>query len=1050
VAVRRLRAGGGLATDPTALDQPESLRVASNVLLDRPGLIRSRPGIGDATGIAARSTQFLPVALAPYNSDAVVQSVSGSSWRLERLSTTATYAGDAVPPEPTLRARSSFAVGRGTLWYTAASGVRALEALGAAGSRVAGIGTDYVVPIAISRRAPTGRFVLPPDGAAAYRVCWVHRSPSGYDQRSAPSSRRLVVNPSPSDRATVAWQVIFLPPGIVQGDRFEVYRTISVASSAVDPGDEMFLAVEYTVTAGDVSAGRIGTLPLSAHPRVVDDTPDDQMGRALYTNASQQGILASNEIPPRAVHLAAWSRRMWYGAVNERPVAIVEPRSAFSASHPETWRDGLHYSTKTANTSNGSVLVTSLSSVAGLRLGQYVSASVRPTVALAPVPALATIAALSTRIAVDNNATITTTPGSEDQIEFTGLPDLAGSGSSPWRTLKAGSSFAVGATAADTADNIAATINATTPLTATSLGDAVFVTDPLGHGVEVTITQTTSATWSRSYTLDLSDQATSTTTGTTLAFHDFLVVNGTEFFVSDTTVTAQGFLLNPSLFGDINWRVIRLPGRTGTLADHVREVSTEIAFALAQYSYVGSIALGADAVADDMTGGWSPVYRASSAAGPYAIAWLSRSPTAPVSFTCPVRPEALVVDRSSADVVLRSARVYWSKPDEPAAVPPINFVDVGDARRAILALVPLDDALLVFKEDGIFSILGSEPWVVDEVSTSHRLLSADAVCVLDGVAYAWTDRGVVAVTAGGVQAEVSAPIASELRALVPEFPLGSTAVTRGAWMTAHPRLGLVILAVPSSAGQPLSATWYVWHTGTQRWSRWERTDRYAVYDPAYGSLLVGIGSSSWLVQRERVASSTQVDAIVTGISGTVVSGIGGAVGLSASLGAFGGREPVAGDVVRVSLASALRFERVLSVGLAGSDRALFIDGAADSGTFDWYQSIPCAIEYQAQHLPGFGTRWEEMHVGLGSSASVWATPWTIGVGGRVGETGALAMVSREVTSGGTSQVVRIGPSRDMVRAYHCYPRLDVRAAGVSWELLELALHASPQSRRVRR
>ena len=84
---------------------------------------------------------------------------------------------------------------------------------------------------------------------------------------------------------------------------------------------------------------------------------------------------------------------------------------------------------------------------------------------------------------------------------------------------------------------------------------------------------------------------------------------------------------------------------------------------------------------------------------------------------------ALSMHTSSPSTRARG-RLYWSKIQEPEAVPLLNFTDVGDRNRDILALVPLDRALIVFKEDGIYSVTGSAPssWIVDEIDTTLRFI----------------------------------------------------------------------------------------------------------------------------------------------------------------------------------------------------------------------------------------------------------------------------------------------------------------------------------------
>lgn len=1062
MAVRRLRAAGGLSTDPSALDQPESLRLADDVLLHRPGYVQPRMGFGDTTGVTARTTTRRPIALYPYDGDVVVQSLAGAVYTLERLGSATTY-GTVAPPAPDVRGVSSFAVSRGSLLVTSSTGVRALEAKTETATRRAGSVTRYQTLGTFGYLLATAnRHAIGPESAVSYRYCWVHIDPNGYRQRSAPSSRRVVANGDTTRHADVIFGRIYLPDGIVAGDRFELYRSTNVTPETSDPGDELFLAVDYEITADEVTNGYIGTGYgyRFTDTAIVDRTPDSQLGASLYTNASQQGILASNEQPPLAVHLAEWSSRMWYGHTTERPALSIEVKSVFDINDAETWRDGAHYSSKIGNFSNGQGKITSVNSVAGLKVGQYVSVSGQPRVGLTPLDTtLVKITAIQTVITVVDNSTITALPTMPaDSIEFTGIAKPLLGSLTGWEKRTFGTltgEIPVGATAEDTCDNIIAALP--DGLSGVRGGSAVTITDDRGYAVPIVLTQDTPGTFAVSYTVEIDKNATASDTAVTFYAHDYIVINGAEFYFSDISTTIANDWLYQLVFGvsTIEWCSIKLDNVRAsgeTPLDQCRRLVAEIQTVVNDYDWIGASPTGVDIIADDVIAEPRSWYLGQGFNGPTAFLIVRQQPTGGVTFSAPVRPEAFLPQANTVTEALRPrpSRLWWSKPDEPVAVPPINFVDVGQPGAAILALVPLDDALLVFKEDGIYSVTGAEPWVVDELSTTHRLVAPQAVCVLDGQCFAWTDRGVVVVNAGGLGGVISGPIATTLREYQRNLTLGETGEKTGFWMIAHKRLGLVMLGVAESSASTQTAEQFVFHAATQRWSRWARADRCMTYDPAGDRLIVSPGVDAWSVLRERSdedSAASYHDASLSGVSGSLDD----STTLRAAITAFAPWTPAAGDVVRVALGDVAAWRRVTAVATDGSDYVLTLDGIALSVSgFEWRQSYQTAIEWQAQHLPGLGSRWEELHLALGTSSSGYTSTWPMDVGARVGETGLTAVVTPTITPGGTSQVVRVGPSREMVRAYHCYPRLAVRHAGALWLASEMALHVSPQSRRVRR
>lgn len=78
------------------------------------------------------------------------------------------------------------------------------------------------------------------------------------------------------------------------------------ATTLSSPDDNMQLVYEANPTSGEVSAKSI---------TVIDSTPDSLRGAALYTNATQEGILQSNNQPPYALDLCLFQTCMFYANV---------------------------------------------------------------------------------------------------------------------------------------------------------------------------------------------------------------------------------------------------------------------------------------------------------------------------------------------------------------------------------------------------------------------------------------------------------------------------------------------------------------------------------------------------------------------------------------------------------------------------------------------------------------------------------------------------------------------------------------------------------------
>jgi hypothetical protein len=95
-------------------------------------------------------------------------------------------------------------------------------------------------------------------------------------------------------------------------------------------------------------------------------------------------------------------------------------------------------------------------------------------------------------------------------------------------------------------------------------------------------------------------------------------------------------------------------------------------------------------------------------------------------------------------------RVYYSKFNQPEAVPIINYFDLGASDKKIIRILPLRDSLFVFKEDGLFRISGeTAPFQSELFDNSFILLAPDSLDVCNNVIYGWTTQGIQALTEGG-------------------------------------------------------------------------------------------------------------------------------------------------------------------------------------------------------------------------------------------------------------------------------------------------------------
>jgi hypothetical protein len=125
-------------------------------------------------------------------------------------------------------------------------------------------------------------------------------------------------------------------------------------------------------------------------------------------------------------------------------------------------------------------------------------------------------------------------------------------------------------------------------------------------------------------------------------------------------------------------------------------------------------------------------------------------------------PTSGTTKHSSNDRFLNG--LMWSKPFQPEGVPLVNQTRVGSEESEILRIMPLKEALLIFKDEGIYRLTGSYPFFdVELLDSSAKLIGRETPSILNNQIYCLTDQG-VSVVSDGVQI-ISRPIEEGIRSL---------------------------------------------------------------------------------------------------------------------------------------------------------------------------------------------------------------------------------------------------------------------------------------------
>ena len=125
-------------------------------------------------------------------------------------------------------------------------------------------------------------------------------------------------------------------------------------------------------------------------------------------------------------------------------------------------------------------------------------------------------------------------------------------------------------------------------------------------------------------------------------------------------------------------------------------------------------------------------------------------------------------------------RVYFSKVQQPEAVPLLNYVEAGSRGNEILRIIPLRDSVFIIKEDGVYRIIGEDPSSlrVSLFDNTVALLSIESAVEINNQIYCYTDQGITAISDNGVQV-LSRPIEDQIqqREIVSNFFTSSFGVS---------------------------------------------------------------------------------------------------------------------------------------------------------------------------------------------------------------------------------------------------------------------------------
>lgn len=818
--------------------------VADNVNIDKEGVIEPRRGIKQY-GEVGNSSNDIAKQLIVYKNRILAHYDTKLAW--DNGSGVFTDFGSTFgETQAGLRVKS--VESNGNLYITTDEGIKKIAAVNAAGLGSADIslagGIKALVPT--GRTIYTGPTFMPPYSKVSYRVTWGTKDANENFIQGPPSPAVEITNPA---NANAAVELTFdVPNGITTDYFYRIYRTnVAIQDTPtfagiadLQTGDEMRLVIENAYVSGSSIT-------------IEDITPETfrDNGVNLYTNEfSGEGILQSNDAPPFAKDISLYKNAVFFANTRTKhrlnaALLGVGPFKSFGSKHIDV-NTGLPVEIQITNITYSAPDTTiTFAANHGLQTGGKV---VIFQSGAAPLDGVQTIKSVTpTTIVIEANgtgavatncsvfgSTFSVTRGTTQEYYLVGRPEI--------------SSVEI--------TNFALIPNVGAPAYVDAWGVDDLTRYVFWFKRGATQEAPTGIVGQTPIFIEVDVQASASNNDMALALADAIdentfdlstesVVGGVTRFRTTTSGTATmvatsgAGIGNPTTIQDgtgenVGLKYIRLstylsPGQSiDDTARSLCRVVTSNALDVVNAYYIfkandlpGQILFEAR---DILT---TPFVVSNSDAGAFS-------------------PD--LVSGQTSNNEDKPNRVYFSKLNQPEAVPIVNYFDVGPKDRAINRIIGLRDSLFIFKEEGIYRLTGenSANYFVTLFDNSAILLAPDTAVVLNNQIYAFTTQGVSFISETGTQI-VSRPIENILNKVASPSFTNYKSICFGA---AYEADRSYFVWVPEVAEDEVAKRCYRFNTFTQTWTSWTVTANSAIVDPIANKLYIGAGDTN-IVEVER-------------------------------------------------------------------------------------------------------------------------------------------------------------------------------------------------------
>lgn len=214
---------------------------------------------------------------------------------------------------------------------------------------------------------------------------------------------------------------------------------------------------------------------------------------------------------------------------------------------------------------------------------------------------------------------------------------------------------------------------------------------------------------------------------------------------------------------------------------------------------------------------------------------------------------------SSAEV--SPGTLVYSKFQQPEAVPRTvdNRLQIGAADKKILRILPLRNSLMIFKEDGIFYLIGQQaPWTLLTYDATIKLQGIENCTALNNQIYCFTNQGAGTVSEGGSFGLISEPIRKTLNILSSDqYPNFETA----SFCTSYESDRELVIWTVADPSDTCATQALVYNYITGQWTQWvlRHGVRAALVAERDDKMYVGVQDNSYKYLLQERKSFTKLD-----------------------------------------------------------------------------------------------------------------------------------------------------------------------------------------------